>query len=356
MRPDEHKKKDSRRYQARKKNQGDATAAEVAERRRIAAAKARDTGTSVAAIRRRNGELPSLQQVRESAEATAKIKSSRFTRRKIVSNQDRYTEISEQDAMLQDAELGIDRETTDLVAMLEEKQQDETEAGSTYFKFKGEDIDTSLLEKQDQSMFQVNFDLYEELLGQVNCLHILGLDESDAALVDAAFGEQPMMPSKPIVPAFSKTAQGLVLFNQKPKVDNNKSPESPVDGIYLRNERKQHHPNTISSSSSVPMTTTTTTKQNQDNDDKDLDELLSMESSTTKDTPVRAVPIPTSSPPVPTTTSIPSKIKTPAAASSPSIPKPRTLPRPSSSGMKKQEQQKSTNKDDDEAWLDDILG
>ena len=30
------------------------------------------------------------------------------------------------DAMLQDAELGIDRETTDLVAMLDQKQQGKT--------------------------------------------------------------------------------------------------------------------------------------------------------------------------------------------------------------------------------------
>lgn len=95
MRPDEHKAKESRRYQARKKNQGDATAAQVAERRRQAA-KARDSGNSIAAIRRRNGELPSLQQQRESAEAIAKARSSKFSKRKIVSNRDRYKEISVQ--------------------------------------------------------------------------------------------------------------------------------------------------------------------------------------------------------------------------------------------------------------------
>ena len=33
------------------------------------------------------------------------------------------------DAMLQDAELGIDRETTDLVAMLDQKQQGKTKKG-----------------------------------------------------------------------------------------------------------------------------------------------------------------------------------------------------------------------------------
>ncbi|KAG2224666.1 hypothetical protein INT45_007911 [Circinella minor] len=247
MRPDEHKKKESRRYQARKKNQGDTTAAEIAERRKKAA-KARDTGTSTAAIRRRNGELPSIQQVRNSQEQAARIKNSQFSRRKLVNNQDRYAEISEQDAMLQDAELGIDRETTDLVSMLGQKQQDETEPGSTYFKFKEEDVDTNLLENQDQSMFQVNFDLYEGILKQVECRDILGLDEKDTALIDAAFGEQPMMPPKPIVPAFSTTKQGLVLFNQnKPKVNTNKE---TVDGIYLRNERKQQQ----QASSSVSMT------------------------------------------------------------------------------------------------------
>ena len=58
-----------------------------------------------------------------------------------------------------------------------------------------------------------------------------------------------MMPPKPIVPAFSTTKQGLVLFNQnKPKVNTNKE---TVDGIYLRNERKQQQ----QTSSSVSMTT-----------------------------------------------------------------------------------------------------
>ncbi|KAI9494656.1 hypothetical protein BDB00DRAFT_817708 [Zychaea mexicana] len=269
MRPDEHKKKDSRRYQARKKNQGDATAAEVAERRRQAAVKARDTGTSIAAIRRRNGELPSIQQARESAEATARIKSSKFIRRKIDSNRDRYTEISDQDAMLQDAEMGIDRETTNLVAMLE--QQDETEPGSTYFKFKDETVDTGLLEQQDQSLFHVDFNMYEGILGQIDCRQVLGLSEEDSALVDAAFGEQPLTPTKPIVPAFAKTAQGLVLLNQKPKSE---AATEPSDGIYIRNERRMpQHNNVSKSSSSSPVTITNTVD---DVDDEGLDELLAM--------------------------------------------------------------------------------
>lgn len=95
MRPDEHKAKESRRYQARKKHQGDATAAEVAERRR-AAAKAHDNGTSIAAIKRRNGELPSLQQEHDEEEAKLKARSKQFSRRKLVSNQYRYQEMTEQ--------------------------------------------------------------------------------------------------------------------------------------------------------------------------------------------------------------------------------------------------------------------
>ena len=59
-----------------------------------------------------------------------------------------------------------------------------------------------------------------------------------------------MMPPKPIVPAFSTTKQGLVLFNQnKPKVNTSKE---TVDGIYLRNERKS---SPQQATPSVPMTT-----------------------------------------------------------------------------------------------------
>lgn len=94
MRPDEYKAKASRRYQARKKHQGNTTAAEIAERRRQNAAKARDTGTSIAAIRRRNGELPSIQQQCEESEAIAKERSRKYSRRKIVSNASRYEEMS----------------------------------------------------------------------------------------------------------------------------------------------------------------------------------------------------------------------------------------------------------------------
>lgn len=152
MRPDEHKAKESRRYQARKKQQGDATSAEVAAQRRAAAAKARDTGTSIAAIKRRNGELPSLQQPRDEQEAELRARSRQFSRRKLVSNQYRYQEMTEQgnkknthdriihpavnnwfspfqkpwhiDEMEQDAEMGADRETTNLVAMLEKNGMD----------------------------------------------------------------------------------------------------------------------------------------------------------------------------------------------------------------------------------------
>ena len=36
-------------------------------------------------------------------------------------------------------------------------------------------------------MFQVNFDSYEGILKQVECRHILGLDEKDSALVKLKF-------------------------------------------------------------------------------------------------------------------------------------------------------------------------
>lgn len=136
MRPDDHKAKESRKYQARKKKQGDTEAAEVAEARKKAA-KARDRGLGNAAVMRRNAE-PS-EETEEEKEAR-KAHQAKFSRRKLDSNADRYKEVTEQgkifnvfslfflhiltvnmiEAADRDAELGIDRETTDLVSMLED--------------------------------------------------------------------------------------------------------------------------------------------------------------------------------------------------------------------------------------------
>jgi hypothetical protein len=89
MRPDEHKAKDSRRYQARKKKQGDETASQVAEARRKAA---RDKGLGVNAIQRRNGEFVETE---EEKEARKKVQA-KFAKRKIQSNVERYKEETEQ--------------------------------------------------------------------------------------------------------------------------------------------------------------------------------------------------------------------------------------------------------------------
>lgn len=138
MRPDEHKAKDSRKYQARKKNQGDSSTAEIAQARKKAA-KANDRGTGIAAIRRRNGDF--VQETEEEKEERKALQA-KYSKRGIATNYDRYEEETEQgrrivwirkkeigvilkkwltvDRIERDAELGIDRETTDLVTMLED--------------------------------------------------------------------------------------------------------------------------------------------------------------------------------------------------------------------------------------------
>ncbi|KAG0179357.1 hypothetical protein DFQ28_002906 [Apophysomyces sp. BC1034] len=185
MRPDEHKSKESRKYQARKKLQGDTEAAETAEARRRAS-RARDKG---------------------------------------------------QDEMALDAELGIDRETTDLVAMLEET--DEISGGGTsYFKFKEEQLwETDTIQKEElyKNMLQVNFDLFEGVMQQMDTRTLLGLSEEDADLVDSAYADVPIRLDKPIVPAFAKNAKGLVLFKSSVVVEKKEQ-----DGIYLRNDGSNH--------------------------------------------------------------------------------------------------------------------
>lgn len=92
MRPDEHKSKESRRYQARKKLQGDTEAAEIAEARKKAA-KARDRGQGIAAIMRRNGQA---NDETEEEKEERKARQAKFSRRKLDSNADRYVEETEE--------------------------------------------------------------------------------------------------------------------------------------------------------------------------------------------------------------------------------------------------------------------
>lgn len=103
MKPDDHKAKESRKYQARKKKQGDTEAAEVAEARKKAA-KARDRGLGNAAVMRRNAG-PSEETEEEKEER--KSHQAKFSRRKLDSNADRYREETEQGMIIYDYFLHI---------------------------------------------------------------------------------------------------------------------------------------------------------------------------------------------------------------------------------------------------------
>lgn len=92
MRPDEHKSKESRKYQARQKLKGDTSAAEIAEARKKEA-KARDRGLGIAAVMRRNADP---QEETEEEKEERKLRQAKFSRRKLVSNADRYKEETEQ--------------------------------------------------------------------------------------------------------------------------------------------------------------------------------------------------------------------------------------------------------------------
>ncbi|KAI9301323.1 hypothetical protein BJ944DRAFT_243377 [Cunninghamella echinulata] len=239
MRPDEHKSKDSRRYQQRKKKQGDNTAAEIAEERKRRA-RAQDKGIGIAAIKRRNGETPTTTAANNKS-------SGQFSRRKILSNRDRYTERSLQDDLEQDAELGIDRETTDLVNMLEDAENNLT-GGSTYFKFKEEQILTPLTtattidNEMYQTLLQVDFNALEKKFQQVETRVLLGLSPDDTELIDCAFEHDYIGLDKPLIPTLNKTSQGAILF-KSPIVE--KHPYNQKDGIYIRNDRQQSNVATI---------------------------------------------------------------------------------------------------------------
>ncbi|KAG0174255.1 hypothetical protein DFQ30_005297 [Apophysomyces sp. BC1015] len=300
MRPDEHKSKESRKYQARKKLQGDTEAAETAEARRRAS-RARDKGQGVAAIRRRNGEASQRQEQSKS--------STNFSRRKITNE------------MALDAELGIDRETTDLVAMLEET--DEISGGGTsYFKFKEEQLwETDTIQKEElyKNMLQVNFDLFEGVMQQMDTRTLLGLSEEDADLVDSAYADVPIRLDKPIVPAFAKNAKGLVLFKSSVVVEKKEQ-----DGIYLRNDGSNHR-----------VQSNQVTKPQEDGIDEsdELDELLALDSKNSAVTNERKPPLAKS------VTTLPKPTPGRPSLKKPVIPSSTTMP-----------------EKDDEAWLDDLLG
>ncbi|KAI7902421.1 uncharacterized protein BX663DRAFT_74973 [Cokeromyces recurvatus] len=305
MRPDEHKAKDSRRYQQKKKFEGDTTAAEIAEARRRAA-RARDKGVGMSAIRRRNGELQESEQDIEQR----KLLQAKFSRRKITSNADRYKEETEQEARERDAELGIDRETTDLVSMLENTE----EGNSTFFKFKDEQTFTndSVLSSNgamnSKNMFQLDFNTFEDTLQAYDTKLLLGLDKEDEELAQSALNEHPTVLDKPIVPAFAKNANGYVLFKSQQTTKSSESGE----GIYLRNDGSNHR--VLSKQEIKKIFDEPSVKEKDD----DLDELLALDQK-------------------------------------PSTPLP-TLPKPGV--IKKNPIAKNEDKEvivDDEAWLDDIL-
>ena len=102
MRPDQHKSKESQRYQARKKQSGDSSAAEVAEARRRNN-RARDRGEGTAAIRRRNGDWVESEEDREER----RLQQAKFSRRKIESNANRYLEETEQGLSFENRQMTI---------------------------------------------------------------------------------------------------------------------------------------------------------------------------------------------------------------------------------------------------------
>ncbi|KAI9031541.1 hypothetical protein CLU79DRAFT_830817 [Phycomyces nitens] len=320
MRPDEHKSRDSKRYQARKLKQGDSSASEVAEARKLAAIRARDKGTGIAAIRRRNGEAPPQTAEREP--------STSFARRKLGTNADRYKEVSAEDELAQDAELGIDRETTELAEMLDETDDS---TGGSYFKFKEEQVWAQTTDQEEQlyrTMMQVDFDSYEGVLQQINTRKLLGLSEKDIELVDCAFEQEPITVTKPIVPAVTRNAKGLVLFKSLMITEPKK-----IDGIYLRNDGSNHRVATNNPKVAVV----------DDTEQEDLDELLALDTPKVTENPVRPSARPTTKEP---------------QAIRPSVPKPLSkkglvLPKPGATRISKPSQAIAT---EDEAWLDDILG
>ncbi|KAI8987967.1 hypothetical protein BDF20DRAFT_832853 [Mycotypha africana] len=365
MRPDEHKVKDSHRYQQKKKLAGDSSAAEIALARRKKNAAARDRGMGVAAIRRRNGEFV---EETEEEKAERRYQQAKYSKRTMLStNADRYTEVDELEEMKRDAEMGIDRETTDLVSMLQDSSAAELEnTSSTMFKFKDEKLldDNMTLSKQRNTMFELDFDTFNTALNDFDAAALLGLnhDASDNELLDNALNEHPIVVDKPIVPPFSTNAKGYIMFKsqqyQQPPTSNYRVSEK--DGIYLRNNTSMNISNKVSMAN-TPDTSIPNQKLNPkaqfserqqqqsfdaNKDDDALDDLLALDQT--------KIPTTTLATAVPKSNSLPSP-----TISSVEKPTKKTLPKPGQ--IKKPLQQapsvsSTAVSQDDEAWLDELLG
>ncbi|KAJ2955770.1 hypothetical protein NQZ79_g8274 [Umbelopsis isabellina] len=242
MRPDEHKAKASRRYQSKHKKQGDTTALEVAQARR-AAAKAKIAGNSLSAIRRRNADTdrasPAASAPSELNATTTPTKT--FSRRKIASNKDRYEEKSEQDQIIEDAKLGIDRETTDLVRMLEEKEAEHVGDNSTFFRFKeeqewegDEELQSDTEQKLYHNLLALDITELEAVLSKIPYRSRLQLADSDRLVLESPDNTNSKN-RKPIVPGFVKNAKGLVMF-KKPIVQS----QPQAEGIMITNDGSNH--------------------------------------------------------------------------------------------------------------------
>ncbi|CAO3669220.1 unnamed protein product [Umbelopsis ramanniana] len=240
MRPDEHKAKASRRYQSKHKKQGETEAADIALARRQAA-KAKISGNSIAAIRRRNGEFEQPTATKPAEPESPQQETRRFSRRKIASNRDRYEEITDEDQILQDAEMGIDRETTELVNMLEGQELKNSGDNTTFFKFKDEEwLDDEGLQSEKeqelyQSLLQLDLTELEGVISRIPYRSMMGISESDSFVPEFPDNERSRN-DKPIVPGFIKNARGLVLFKKttaEPK-------QEALDGITIRNDGSNH--------------------------------------------------------------------------------------------------------------------
>ncbi|KAI8067852.1 hypothetical protein BC940DRAFT_51724 [Gongronella butleri] len=326
MRPDEHKSKDSRRYQQKKKKQGDETAAAVAAERRQRQ-RENDRGQGVAAIRRRNGETPSRAELDAEQEEQQRQRAAQFSRRKITSNVDRYSELSMQDELEMDAEQGIDRETTDLVAMVEDVQGQLGTQSASYFKFKDEQDKMAQPDQTYQSLLQIDMDSMGTKCQQIETRDLFCVDpdnEDDADLIDSMYEHDWVALDKPLIPTMNKTRQGTILFQTPVKHE-----ASPTDGIHIRNATPQFTKQKVE-----------TPKNDQDDE---LDALLELKNGPV---PQAAIKPATPAPPVPPVPHTPVKKVT------------QRLKVPGSSVNKQQSASipKNGKSSDDQAWLDDLLG
>ncbi|RIA96952.1 hypothetical protein C1645_753916 [Glomus cerebriforme] len=208
MRPDEYKKKQARKYQAKLNSRGSSEASkEIQEKRKERKSKSRGD------FQYKSGDKEHDEEIEE----IDKPKRQSFRQRKVESNSYRYKDISDTEETTD----GIDPGTRNLLQMIDDSESRSFDP-STYFQFKEEkdwdtSVDVSANESDEiyQNLMNIRFDKLELSLSNVSLAERLDLNDDIFTEGQENNLDLSLFTTGPIVP---KTVRSIPIVPQKKNV------------------------------------------------------------------------------------------------------------------------------------------